>query len=160
MQGWESSNNDQDANLLIWHTSLVYPMRYHGKKQIPDLNRNYILPLGGEGLSNPGRIHNKGAPAAGVNCGTWKPVQSWLHTAIPVTPGQRPFQTSHTWKSCCLQDSVVICWKRQCTGISNTSKCCPVHLKNPVIFMNCLFLFKNTEFKIFKLAFDQMNSHH
>lgn len=50
--------------------------------------------------------------------------------------------------------------KRQCTGISNTSKCCPVHLKNPVIFMNCLFLFKNTEFKIFKLAFDQMNSHH
>lgn len=117
MQGWESSNNDQDASLLIWHTSLVYPMRYHGKKQIPDLNRNYILPLGGEGLSNPGRIHNKGAPAAGVNCGydsgTWKPVQSWLHTAIPVTPGQRPFQTSHTWKSCCLQDSVVICWKKR-----------------------------------------------
>lgn len=50
--------------------------------------------------------------------------------------------------------------KRQGTGISNTSKCCPVHLKNPVIFINCLFLFINTEFKIFRLAFGQMNPDH
>lgn len=49
---------------------------------------------------------------------------------------------------------------RQCTDISNTSKCCPVYLKNPVILINCLFLFKNTEFKIFRLTFGQMNPYH
>lgn len=69
MQGWESSNDVQAANLLIVHTSLVYPVKYHGKKTNHRLNRNLILPLRGEGLSHPGRIHNKRAPAAGANCG-------------------------------------------------------------------------------------------
>lgn len=165
VQGWESSNDVQAANLLIWHTSLVYPNRYHGKKQITDLNRNLILPLEGEGLSNPGRVHNKRAPAAGINCrygtGTWELVQSWPHAAIPLTPGQGPFQKSHSWKSCCLQDSVVICWMKRDNVLTFLTQASVVqYLKNPVILINCLFLFKNTEFKIFRLAFGQMNPYH
>lgn len=40
-----------------------------------------------------------------------------------------------------------------------TSKCWPVHLKNPVILINRLSLFKNTKFKIFRLAVGQMSPH-